>query len=109
MASYPGAKVHRVNRRKLGRGQVPGVASPTLTVTAHSADVARVVSSEPVVWGSLAGMTVATRTYVSAAVVDQSTIDVTFSGAIAGLAYSVPAGVGTSYQGGPTAAKSGTF
>jgi hypothetical protein len=109
MASYPGSKVHRRDRRKLGRGQVPPVTAPTLTITAHSADVARIVSNVPVVWGDLSGMTVATLTYASAAVVDQSTIDVTFSGALSGHAYAVPAGVGTAYNGGPTPAASGTF
>lgn len=109
MASFPGAKVHRKNRRKLGRGQFPPLASPTLTVTAHSADVARVVSSVPVVWGPMSGMTVATLTFASAAVVDQYTVDVTFSGALAGHAYTVPVGAGTAYNGSPTPAASGTF
>lgn len=31
--SYPGAKVHRVNRRKLGRGQYPTVNAITTTIS----------------------------------------------------------------------------
>ena len=109
MASYPGAKVHRHNRRKLGRGQNPVFAGPTLTVTASAADVMQIVSSEPVVWGSAIAATVATRTIVSQAVIDQNTVQITFSGAVATHAWTVPAGAGVAYNGGPTPQASGTF
>ena len=109
MASYPGSKVHRHNRRKLGRGQTANAVGPSITVTAQSADVARLVSAAPVVWSSVIPMTVATLTLVSQAVVDQFTVDITFSGGLAGHAYNVPGGAGTAYNGGQTLAASGTF
>lgn len=109
MASFPGPKVHRHNRRKLGRGQFPVFAGPTLTVTASSSDVMQIVSSEPVVWQPDIAATVATLTLVSQTVVDQNTVRITFSGAVASHAWTVPAGAGVAYNGGPTPQASGTF
>ena len=109
MASYPGSKIHRVNRRKLGRGQHPALPSTAVTVTAQSADVARIVSATPVVWSSPVPLSVAVVTYVSQHVVDQFTVDVTFSGALSGHAWTLGGTAGTNYAGGATAAASGTF
>lgn len=109
MASFPGAKAHRRNRRVLGRGQYPPLAAPTLTVTASSADVMQIVASQPVVWHTPIAATVATRTVVSQAIVNQTTVQITFSGTVASLAYTVPAGAGTAYNGASTPAASGSF
>jgi hypothetical protein len=110
MASYPGPKVHRTgNRRKLGRGQVIPMPGATLTITAASADVMQIVSSVPVVWQAAILATVATLTRVSQAVVSSTEVQITFSGAVAGHAYTVPAGAGTTFLGGQTLPASGTF
>lgn len=110
MASFPGPKVHRAgNRRKLGRGQVvPGLGT-TVTAAVQSADVMRITAAAPVVWSGAIPATVATRTIVSQNVVSQTQVDITFSGALAGLAWTVPGGAGTAYLGGSTAPASGSF
>ena len=47
MASYPGAKVHRTDRRKLGRGQMPMIPPASVAISTVSADVFKIVSSIP--------------------------------------------------------------
>jgi hypothetical protein len=110
MASFPGAKIHRVTSRKLGRGQSPSIPPATLTISTVSADVFRVVSSIPAVFSTTgAGITVATLTFVSAVQVSQTELDVTMSGALSGHAYVVPANIATTFLGGGSAGTSGTF
>lgn len=109
MASYPGSKVHRRNRRKLGRGQAVAAPTTSVTVTSASADVMKIVSSDPVVWGAAIAATVATLTIVSQTVVSATEVHITFSGAVSTHAYTVPAGAGTNYAGGVTLPASGTF
>jgi len=110
MASYPGSKVHRKNRRKLGRGQTPSYPPTAVTVTSTGADTFKVVAAVPCVFDtSGAGITVATLTFVSATQVSTTELDVTMSGAISGHAYSIPGGLGVNFMGGATAAASGTF
>lgn len=110
MASFPGPKVHRSgNRRKLGRGQYVAMPSAVLTVTALSADVMKIVSNEPVVWSPAILATVATLTRVSQSVVSSTEVDITFSGAVSGHAYTVPVAAGTTFLGGTTLPASGTF
>ena len=110
MASFPGSKVRRIpNRRRLSKGQVPVLVAPTLTITSPSADVMKIVSNVPVVWGPSIAATVATLTKSSQTVVSQTEVDITFSGAVSGHAYTVPAQAGTAYNGAPTPPASGTF
>lgn len=110
MASFPGSKVHRTNRRKLGRGQYPAVPSAALTVSTVSADVFKIVSDVPGVFDtSGTGITVATLTFVSAVQSSTTELDVTMSGALAGHAYSVPSNILRTFMGGGSPAKSGTF
>lgn len=110
MASYPGAKVHRVNRRKLGRGQSPAIPPASLTISTVSADVFKIVSSIPGVFQTTgAGITVATLTFVSAVQSSQTELDVTMSGALSGHAWVVPSNILTTFMGGGSAAASGTF
>jgi hypothetical protein len=110
MASFPGAKVHRVNRRKLGRGQYPAVPQAGLTVSTVSADVFKIVADQPTVFDtSGTGITVATLTFVSAVQSSTTEMDVTMSGALSGHAYVIPSNIGKTFIGGGTPAKSGTF
>jgi hypothetical protein len=69
----------------------------------------QIVADQPVVWSPAVTATVATLTKVSQAVIDPVTLRITFSGAVSGHAYTVPAGAGRSYLGGATPAASGTF
>lgn len=110
MASFPGAKVHRSDRRKLGRGQMPSIPPASLTVSTVSANVFKIVSSIPGVFQTNgAGITVATLTFVSATQVSQTELDVTMSGAISTHAYVVPSNILTTFMGGGSAAATGTF
>lgn len=110
MASFPGAKVHRVNRRRLGRGQTPNIPGTPVTVTSTGADSFKVVAGAPCVFNtSASGISVATLTFVSAVQSSTTELDVTMSGAITGHAYTIAAGKGITFMGGQTAAAAGTF
>ena len=110
MASFPGSKVHRVNRRKLGRGQ--HVQAPNVAVTATVATTtitltfsAPVVISGPIPVTSSAGNLVS-QTVVSSTVVTQlwSTSQAAATWALAAAAPEI-----RTYQGGTNAAAGGTF
>lgn len=47
--AYPTPKVHRVSRRKLGRGQYPSSTGTTVTLTNPSANVVDLIFARPVV------------------------------------------------------------
>lgn len=110
MASYPGAKVKRPNRLKLGRGQSTPKAPAHITVTG-SASTMHLAFDVPVVVNGPIAVTVATRTIVSQTVVDSQHVDVLMSGTVTGLAYTVPAAqmAIATFQGGTNAAAAGTF
>jgi hypothetical protein len=108
--SYPANKVHRKNRRKLGRGQYPTSNAVTVTATG-SGSTAIVTYNQPVnVSGPLA-ITVATLTFVSQVINSPTQVTVTMSGAVSTHAYTIAANDPhvSSYQGGPTLGTSGTF
>lgn len=108
--AFPGPKVHRVNRRKLGRGQYPSVPQAALTVSVVSSAVFKIVSDTPGVFDtSGAGITVATLTFVSASQVSTTELDVTMSGALSGHAYVIPSNILKTFIGGGSPAKAGTF
>jgi len=110
MASFPGAKVHRLNRRKLGRGQFPNIPSATLTVTLPSATVVKIVSSVPTVFSPSVPLTIsAGGPVVSQDQVSQTEVDLHLTSAGTGATWSVPSNIGTTFQGGGTDATSGTF
>ncbi len=110
MASYPTSKVHRVNRRKLGKGQrahtPPGIATVTNTVA-----VVHLAFNVPVVISGPVPITVATLTYLSQNVVDNQHVDVTFNATTVSHAWALTGGGSTiqTYQGGTVASASGTF
>lgn len=98
------------SRRKLGRGQTIPVPGVTVTITA-TGSVAHVVFSVPVVINGNVPMTVAGKTFVSQTIVSQTQVDVTYSGALTGLAWAYPGvdQVIKSMQGGFVAQAAGTF
>lgn len=111
MASYPGAKVHRRNRRKLGRGQ----STPRQvvdTVVDGDSDTATITFDAPVVVRDnidlhvSGGLTLVSQTIVSTQEVQQ-----VYSGALAGKTWELDAGdpAISTFQGGQVAGNSGTF
>jgi hypothetical protein len=111
MASYPGPKVHRNNRRKLGRGQFVGVPGVTVVVT-DTGSVATLTFSRPVNVAGIIPVTVTGGpTFVSQAVVSSTVVTQTFSAALSTHPYSIPSGAAnvSSYQGGQLIGTAGTF
>lgn len=108
--SFPGPKTHRRNTRKLGRNQYP-VALGVGVVITSSSDTATLTFARPVVVSGPIPLTVATRTFVSQTVVSPTVVTILYSGALTGLAYTLPAGAANvlTQQGGPTLGASGTF
>lgn len=111
MALQQSNKVHRRNRRKLGRGQVPSDSGVTVVVTSTGTTNATLTYSRPVVRRGNPALTVATRTIVSSVLSAPNVISVTMSGNVAGLAYSVAASDPnvSPVQGGAANGVSGTF
>lgn len=103
--------VHRRNRRKLGKGQYPPTASVTVAVTSTGTTNVTLTFPVPVVVSGTIGNTVATRTLVSQTVVSPTVVSQVWSGNVATLAWTVPAGSPSvrSAQGGTLAGASGTF
>lgn len=110
-ASYPGPKVHRTNRRKLGRGQYPVPAGFTFTVT-DSGSVATLTSSVPLVVSGIIPLTVAGGpTFVSQTIVSPYVVTQTFSAALTTHTWTIPANAANvaTQMGGKTVGQSGTF
>lgn len=111
MASYPGPKVHRPSRRKLGRGQYPAAAGCTCTIT-DSGDIATLTFSKPVVVSGTIPLAVSGGpTFVSQSVTSPTTVTQTFSAALTTHPYTLPANAAnvSTYQGGGVAGTAGTF
>jgi hypothetical protein len=108
---YPTAKVHRVNRRKLGRGQYPSAGVVAVTLTNPSADVVLLTFSMPVVVTGTIPTTTTSGTFVSQTVTSATTVAQTFSASQAAATVSVPAAAANvaTYQGGRVAGTSVTF
>ena len=111
MASYPGPKVHRVNRRKLGKGQYPTPAPVSVVVTDAGSTATLTFSSAVVVTGTIGlnvsgGLTLTSQTQTSANVVQQ-----VYSAALSAKTWSIPANAPNvqSTFGGKLAPASGTF
>ena len=89
--AFPGPKVHRVNRRKLGRHQVPSVPPITFVFSpsgaAATVAVYTVTSSVPVVVTGLIPFTTSTPgTVASQTIISPTQLAVTFSAATASTA-----------------------
>ena len=111
MASFPGAKVHRVSRRRLGRGQ--SVQRPGATVTAAATTVTVTLTFDvPVIVSARIPLVIATNpAFVSQTVVSPTVVHQVYGSSCAGLAWSLAgnaAGIAT-FQGGGVAAAAGTF
>jgi hypothetical protein len=112
MASFPGAKVHRiVTTRRLTRGAVSPLATIPVAVSNPSADVMQLTTTVDCVWSraTLSTCTAVGATVVSVAILGPTEVQITFSASIAAAAWTVPTGCGTSQFGGQTLPASGTF
>lgn len=107
---FPGAKVHRVNRRKLGRGQATTALGVAATVTGSGSTVT-ITFARPVVVTGVIPLTVATLTLTTQTIVSPTVVTQLMSGAVATHAWTLPAGANnvSTYQGGPVLGSTGTF
>lgn len=92
MATYPGAKVHRVNRRKLGKGQVATVPQLNATLTASTTTLTLSFSSPVVVTGTIPTTVAGGPTFVSQAIVNATTVTQVWSATLVGHLVTLPAG-----------------
>lgn len=108
---FPGSNVHRVSRRKLGRGQFPAATGVVCTVTSSGTTNATLTFARPVVVTGNIPMTVATLTLVSQTIVSPTVVTQVWSGNVATHAWNLPAGAAnvTTQQGGPVLGSAGTF
>lgn len=111
MAGYPGPKVHRPSRRKLGKGQYPTTNGVAVVVTSTGTTNVTLTFARPVVVTGTINDTVATRTLVSQTIVSPTVVTQVWSAAVTGLAYVVPGGAANvaTYQGGQVLGAAGTF
>ena len=108
--AFPGANVHRRNRRQLGAGQfaLPAAIVPIVTGAANTMTLTYPI---PVNVAGPILATVATRTIVSQTVVSPTVVNILFSGTLATFAWTVPSPSPTvsTYQGGAVLGGAGTF
>lgn len=109
--SYPTAKVHRVNRRKLGRGQYPNAGVVTATLTNPTANVVELTFSLPVVVTGTIPLTTSVGVFVSQQVSSGTQVLQTFNTSQAAATVSLPSGAANvaTYQGGKVAGTTITF
>lgn len=107
---FPSGKTHRINRRKLGRGQFPTATGVAVVITG-TASTATLTFARPVVVTGPIPLSVATRTNSTQTVVSPTVVTILQSGTVTGLAFSLPSGAAnvSTYQGGPVAGTTGTF
>lgn len=111
MGTYPGPKVHRFNRRRLGRGQFPTATGVAATVTSTGTTNATITFARPVVVTGNIPMTIATLTLLSQVQTSPTVVTQVWSGNVTTLAYAVPAADShvSTYQGGQLVGAAGTF
>lgn len=110
MASYPGAKVHRVSRRKLGRGQHVQLPSATVTAAASTTTVTLTFSQSVVVGGPIPLVLGTPQTPVSQVQTSPTSVTIVYPATVVGSTWSISSAAPVStFQGGGLAAASGTF
>lgn len=111
MATFPTSNVHRVNRRKLGRGQFPSAAAVAVAVTSSGSTATMTFAGAVVVAGRIPLAVAGGPTFVSQAIASPTVVTQLFSAALATHTYSLPANAANvkTPQGGGNAAVAGTF
>jgi hypothetical protein len=109
--AYPGAKVHRSNRRKLGRGQYPVSQAVTATLTNPSADVVQITFSQPVVVSGTIPLQTSSGVFVSQNVSSSTVVQQTFNASQAAATVTLPGNANNvaTYQGGRVVGTTITF
>ena len=110
MASYPGSKVHRSSRRKLGRGQSVQRAAAGVSAIASTVTVT-LTFDRPVIVSGTIQMNVGTGIpLVSQEQTSPTTVVQVYQSTVAGKTWSIGEGAPVAtFQGGGLAATSGTF
>jgi len=110
MASFPGSKVHRVSRTKLGKGQHVQLAPVTITATASTTTITLTFSEAVVVSGDIPLVSSAGE-FVSQTVVSDTEVQQVWSASQATATWSIAANCGAvaTFWGGGNAAAGGTF
>jgi hypothetical protein len=108
---FPSGKTHRRNRRQIGRNQSTAVAGVAVAVTSTGTTNVTLTFARPVVVTGNIGTTVATKTLSSQTIVSPTVVTQVWSGNVATLAYTLPAGDPNvrTQQGGMTLGAAGTF
>lgn len=108
--AFPGPKVHRVNRRKLGRGQFPTTNAVAAVVTGSGSTVVITFARPVVVTGNIP-LTVATLTLSNQVVTSPTVVTQTWSGSLTGHVWTLPSGAANvaTFQGGQVMGSTGTF
>jgi hypothetical protein len=109
--AYPGAKVHRVSRRKLGRGQYPSSVGTTVVLSSSGTTNVTMTFARPVVVSGIIPTTVAGLTLVSQTVVSPTVVTQVWSANVATHVGTFPSNAAnvTTQQGGGVAGTSVTF
>jgi len=109
--AYPGAKVHRINRRKLGRGQYPASLGTTVVLTTTGTTNLTMTFARPVVVTGIIPVTSPALTIVSQTVVSPTVVTQVWSASIAAATMTFPANAAnvTTQQGGGVAGTVVTF
>jgi hypothetical protein len=111
MAVYPTSKVHRVSRRRLGRGQYPPIAPLALALTA-AAETITFTSTVPLVVSGIVPVTLSVGGPVlSQSITSPYVFTQTYTTSVAAATYSLAPNAPNvrTAQGGVTVGESGTF
>ena len=110
MASFPGAKVHRESRRKLGRGQTVQQTPVMITATASTVTVTYTLNRPCVINGIVPTVT-SNGALVSQHVTSPTQFEQVFTLTQAAATISIPANCGQikTFQGGGNSSFSETF
>ena len=111
MASYPSSKIHRVSRRRLGRGQHVQVAAANVTPTVSTTTVTLVFDVPVVVNGPIPLVLDPAQTPVSQEQVSATEWQIHYPLTAAAASWSIDdqGGVVKTFQGGGLAVAEGTF
>jgi hypothetical protein len=111
MAVFPGAKVHRVNRRKLGRGQYPNANGVACVLTTSGGDNITLTFNKPVTVSGVIPLTSSSGAFVSQAIVSSTVVTQTWSASQAAATVTLASNAANvaSYQGGGVIGSTVTF
>lgn len=110
MASFPGAKVHRVSRRQLGRGQHVQFPPATVTASASTTTVTLTFSQPVIVNGNIPLNLGTVIALVSQSQTSPTSVTQHYATSVSGVTWAINSTAPVStYQGGGLANASGTF